>query len=175
MSTEHERISELARENRQLQFLSLAHYLTPTALMEAYKSLRKDASAGIDGITYGEYQKEAGRKIQELYERVRSKRYRAQPLKRIYIPKENGKQRPISIPSLDDKILQKAVVTLLNAVYEQDFYPCSFGFRPGRSQQDALDEIGRIICRQPTKWVLEADISGYLDHSSYCTLIHEAF
>lgn len=163
MSTQFERISELAREDRQLQFLSLAHYLTPTALLEAYRSLRKDAIAGVDGVTYREYNKSADKNIRELHERVRSKRYRAQPLKRIYIPKENGKQRPISVPSLQDKILQKAVVTLLNAVYEQDFYPCSFGFRPGRSQQDALDEVGRTVCRRPIRWILEVDISGYFD------------
>jgi RNA-directed DNA polymerase len=163
MSTELERISELARENRQLQFLSIAHLLTPGALMGAFKSLRKDASAGVDGVTYGEYQKEAGKKIQELHESVKAKRYRAQPLRRIYIPKENGKQRPISIPALEDKILQKATVTLLNAVYEQDFLPYSYGFRPGKGQQDALNEVGRIICRRPIGWVLEADISGYFD------------
>jgi RNA-directed DNA polymerase len=163
MSTELERISKLAREDRQLKFLSIAHLLTPEALMEAYKSLRKDASAGVDGVTYGEYQKEAGRKLQELHERVKAKRYRAQPLRRIYIPKENGKQRPISIPALEDKILQKATVTLLNAIYEQDFYSGSYGFRPGKSQQDALNEVGRIICRRPIGWVLEADITGYFD------------
>lgn len=163
MSTKLDRISELARANRQLQFLSIAHHLTPAALLEAFKSLRKDASVGVDGIKYGEYQNGAEQKIQHLYERVRSKRYRAQPLRRIYIPKEHGKQRPISIPSLEDKILQKATVTLLNAIYEQDFYPCSYGFRPGKSQQMALDEVGKIVCRRPIGWVLEADISGYFD------------
>ena len=163
MSTKLDRISELARESRQVQFLSITHLLTPEALMEAFKSLRKDASAGVDGVVYGEYQMEAEKKIQDLYERVKAKRYRAQPLRRIYIPKEDGKQRPISIPSLDDKILQKATVTLLNAIYEQDFLPCSYGFRPGKSQQQALNEVGRVIRRRPREWVLEADISGYFD------------
>lgn len=163
MSTELERITKLARDNRQLQFLSIAHYLTPAALMRAFRSLRKDASAGVDGIRYGEYQKNAEEKIQKLHERVRERRYRAQPLRRVYIPKEDGKRRPLSIPSLEDKILQKAALTLLNAIYEQDFYPCSYGFRPGRSQQNALDEVGRIICRRPIGWVLEADICGYFD------------
>ena len=163
MSTKLDRISELARESRQVQFLSITHLLTPEALMEAFKSLRKDASAGVDGVVYGEYQMEAEKKIQDLYERVKAKRYRAQPLRRIYIPKEDGKQRPISIPSLDDKILQKATVTLLNAIYEQDFLPCSYGFRPGKSQQQALNEVGRVIRRRPMEWVLEADISGYFD------------
>ena len=163
MSTELERISELARGNRQLQFLSIAHYLTPSALEEAFKALRKEASVGVDGVSYGEYQKDAGKRILELHERIRNKQYRAQPLRRIYIPKENGKQRPISIPSLEDKILQKATVTLLNAIYEQDFYPGSFGFRSGRGSQNALDEVGRVICRRPIGWVLEADITGYFD------------
>ena len=89
--------------------------------------------------------------------------YRAQPLRRIYIAKEDGRQRPISIPSLEDKIVQKAVVELLNSIYEQDFLGCSYGFRPGRSAQDALDEVGRIICRRPIGYVLEADIRGYFD------------
>jgi RNA-directed DNA polymerase len=163
MSTKLDRISELARESRQRQFLSIAHLLTPEALMEAFKSLRKDASAGVDGVAYDEYRMEAEKKIQELYERVKAKRYRSQPLRRIYIPKEDGKQRPISIPSLDDKVLQKATVTLLNAIYEQDFLPCSYGFRPGKSQQQALNEVGRVIRRRPMEWVLEADISGYFD------------
>jgi group II intron reverse transcriptase/maturase len=163
MSTKLDRISELARESRQGQFLSIAHLLTPEALMEAFKSLRKDASAGVDGVAYDEYRMEAEKKIQELYDRVKAKRYRAQPLRRIYIPKEDGKQRPISIPSLEDKILQKATVTHLNAIYEQDFLPCSYGFRPGKSQQQALNEVGRVIRRGPMEWVLEADISGYFD------------
>src|SRR5438876_1563410 len=89
--------------------------------------------------------------------------YRAQPLRRIYIPKEDGRQRPISIPSLEDKIVQKAAADLLQAIYEQDFLNCSYGFRPGRGPQDALDEVGRIICRRPISTILEADISGYFD------------
>ena len=89
--------------------------------------------------------------------------YRAQPLRRIYIPKEDGRQRPISIPSLEDKIVQKAAADLLNAIYEQDFLDCSYGFRPGRGPQDALDEVGRVLCRRPISTILEADISGYFD------------
>ena len=100
MSTKIERITELARENRQLQFLSIAHLLTPELLTEAFKSLRKDASAGVDGVTYEEYRNGANSKIQQLHERVRTMKYRAQPLRRIYIPKEDGKQRPISIPTV---------------------------------------------------------------------------
>src|ERR1700744_421411 len=110
-----------------MQFTSIAHLLTPAALYAAFTSLRKDASAGVDGVTYGEYQQDVSGKIGRLHERMRSNGYRAQPLRRIYIPKENGKERPISIPSLEDKIVQKATVTLLNAIYENDFYQCSYG------------------------------------------------
>lgn len=163
MSTELERISKLARENRTLQFLSIAHYLTPSALHDAFDALRKDASSGIDGITHSDYQRDKEANILKLHESIRSKRYRAKPLRRIYIPKEDGKQRAISIPALEDKIVQKATATLLNAIYEVDFHKCSFGFRPGRSQHDALDEIFKRICRRRVEWILEADIQEYFD------------
>ncbi len=163
MSTELNRIAELAKGDRKRQFLSIAHLLTPEALQRAFEGLRKDASGGVDGVTYREYQADAKGNIQKLHERLRSKRYRAQPLRRVYIPKEDGNQRPISIPSLEDKIVQKAMVELLNAIYEQDFLECSSGFRPGRSPHNALDDVGRIVCRRPIRWVLEADIRGYFD------------
>lgn len=163
MSPEIDRIAELAREDKQRQFLSIAHLLTPKALLEAFEGLRKDASAGVDGLTHKEYAGNAAEKILQLHERLKSGRYRAQPLRRVYIPKEGGKERPISIPSLEDKIAQKATVTLLNAIYEQDFLPTSYGFRPGRSPHDALDELDRIIFRRPISYILEADICGYFD------------
>ena len=163
MLTKHIRIAELAREDRGRKFFSIAHLLTPEALYEAFEGLRKDASVGVDGITYAGYEEEAWENIRKLHERVKRGQYRAQPLRRVYIPKEDGRQRPISIPSLEDKILQKAAVDLLNAIYEQDFLGCSYGFRPGRGPQDALDEVGRVICRRPISHVLEADIRGYFD------------
>jgi group II intron reverse transcriptase/maturase len=163
MSTDLSRIARLAKADRKRQFLSLAHLLTPLPLYHAFKKLRKDASAGVDGVTYGEYQRDAWNRIRALHERLRSKRYRARPLRRIYIPKDDGKQRPISIPSLEDKIVQKATVELLNAIYEQDFLDCSCGFRPRRNAHDALDQVGRIICRRRVSYVLEADICGYFD------------
>jgi group II intron reverse transcriptase/maturase len=163
MSTKHIRIAELAREDKQRQFSSIGHLLTVEALHEAFGSLRKDASAGVDRVTYRGYAAEARRHIQKLHDRLKAGQYRAQPLRRIYIPKEDGRQRPISIPSLEDKIVQKAAVDLLNAIYEQDFLECSYGFRPGRGPHDALDEVGRVICRRPIPTVLEADITGYFD------------
>jgi group II intron reverse transcriptase/maturase len=133
-------------------------------LYEAFKGLRKDASAGVDGLTFREYQKELGRNLQDLWERVKSGKYRAQPLRRVYILKEDGKsERPISIPTLEDKTLQAAVVRLLNAIYEVDFLKCSYGSRPGRDAHQALDEIDRILFREPITYVLELDIKSYYD------------
>jgi len=163
MSTELSRLSELATADKTTRFFSMAHLLTPTALMAAFESLRKDASAGVDEVTYREYEQDVWRKIPTLHDRLVSRQYRAQPLRRVYIPKENGKERPISIPSLEDKIVQKATVTLLNAIYEQDFLPCSYGFRPGRRPHDALEAIRDTVCRGPIAYVLEADIQSYFD------------
>jgi RNA-directed DNA polymerase len=163
MSTELSRLSELAKADKTTRFLSLAHRLTPVTLMAAFESLRKDASAGVDEVTYREYAQDMWRNIAMLHHRLVSHQYRAQPLRRVYIPKENGKERPISIPALEDKIVQKATVTVLNAIYEQDFLPCSYGFRPGRSPHDALDAIGRTIGGGPIAYVLEADIQSYFD------------
>ncbi len=163
MSTRHIRIAELAKEDKGRQFYSIAHLLTVDALYEAFESLRKEASAGVDRVTYAGYEGDAWENIQKLHDRVKKGQYRAQPLRRVYIEKEDGRLRPISIPSLEDKIVQRAAVELLNAIYEQDFHECSYGFRPGRSAQEALDEVGRTLCGRPISVVLEADISGYFD------------
>jgi RNA-directed DNA polymerase len=163
MSTKLSRLSELAKADKTTRFLSMAHLLTPAALLAAFEGLRKDASAGVDKVTYREYEQDVWRNIPTLHHRLVSHPYRAPPLRRVYIPKENGKQRPISIPALEDKIVQKATVTVLNAIYEQDFLPCSYGFRPGRSPHDALDAIIRTIGGGPMAYVLEADIQGYFD------------
>jgi group II intron reverse transcriptase/maturase len=157
------RLTALAKEDPERKFFSIAHLLTPEALYEAFLSLRKDASAGVDHVGYAEYAEQAQQKIRVLHGRLKSKTYQALPLRRIYIPKEDGKKRPISIPALEDKILQKATVKLLTAIHEQDFLDCSYGFRPRRGAQEALDEVGRVICRESTSWVLELDITSYFD------------
>jgi len=157
------RLTELAQEDRARQFNSIAHFLTPEALQEAFRNLRKDASAGVDEVTYQDYESHSGGSIQKLWESLKSKTYRAQPLRRVYIPKEDGRRRAISIPALEDKIVQKATVRLLEAIFEPDFLPCSYGSRPGRNAHQALDELDRIIFRQSTSHVLELDISSYFD------------
>jgi RNA-directed DNA polymerase len=152
------------RDRRQIESTTVglpAIHASP--LMAAFEGLRRDASAGVDEVTYQEYEQDVWRNIPTLHHRLVSHQYRVQPLRRVYIPKENGKERPISIPALEDKIVQKATVTVFNAIYEQDFLPCSYGFRPGLSPHDALGAIGRTICRNPMAYVLEADIQGYFD------------
>src|SRR5262249_47515583 len=153
MSTALSRLSELAKADTTTRFLSRAHLLTPAALMAAFEGLRKDASPGVDEVTYREYEQHGWGNIPTLHHRLVSHQYRAQPVRRVYIPKEDGKERPISIPALEDKIVQKAT-TVLNAIYEQDFLPCSYGFRPRLSPHDALNAIDHAICRGPMASVL---------------------
>ena len=121
MFTDINRIAELAKADPKRQFHSIAHLITIAKLEEAFRSLRKNASAGIDGVTYEQYETNVEEKIRQRHRRLKEGKYQAQPLRRVYIPKEDGKQRPISIPVLEDKIVQKALVDLLNAIYEQDF------------------------------------------------------
>jgi RNA-directed DNA polymerase len=157
------RLTELARQDPGRKFYSIAHLLTVEALYEAFYSLRKDAAAGVDEVTFEDYEPHAIESIRKLHERVKGQRYRAQPLRRIYIPKDDGRTRPISIPALEDKIVQKATLNLLNAIYEADFRACSYGFRPGRNLHQALAEVDRVIGREPTSCVLELDITSYFD------------
>src|SRR5260370_16341337 len=130
MSTELSRLSELAKAGKTTRFLSLAHLLTPAALMAAFEGLRKDASAGVDDVTYGEYEQDVWRNIPALHDRLVSHQYRVQPLRRVYIPKEDGTPRPISIPALEDKTVQKTTGTVLNAIYDPSFLPSSYLFPP---------------------------------------------
>jgi RNA-directed DNA polymerase len=160
---ELDRIAELARQDRGRKFHSIAHLLTKEALWEAFDHLRKDAAAGVDGVTYADYEGHLVGNLLRLHEKLKSNTYRAQPLRRIYIDKEDGRKRAISIPALEDKIVQRATVELLNAIFEQDFLDCSYGFRPGRSAHDALNEVGCVLCRKPMEWVLELDICSYFD------------
>jgi len=143
--TKLNRLSETARKNPQYQFANIAHMVDIEMLTWAFQELRKDASAGVDGVTAKDYERNLKSNLEDLYKRLKEGRYRAQPLRRTYIEKEDGKQRPLSIPALEDKICQKAVTELLSRIFENDFLPVSFGYRPGRGPHDALDAISRDI------------------------------
>jgi len=165
--TKLQRISELAKQDPTLQFTSLAHLLGIELLGEAYRRLRKDASPGVDGLTAQEYEQNLEGNLQELHRHLREGRYRAQPVRRVYIEQE-GKRRPLGIPALEDKIVQKAVALVLEAIYEEDFLPCSYGYRPGRGPQDALEAVFRAIVLGKVSYVLDVDIKGYFEN-----VVHE--
>lgn len=140
----------------------MAHLLTPGALSRGFGRVRKKASGGVDGITAREYQTGLSERLRDLHGRLKTGRYRSQPLRRAYIPKADGKRRPLSIPCIEDKVVQNAVVELIQPIYEGTFLDCSFGFRPGRGQHDALARL-RHLCRGLVSWVVEADICAYFD------------
>jgi group II intron reverse transcriptase/maturase len=146
-----------------MQFTTLAHLIDEEFLREAFGQTRKKAAAGVDGVTAEEYAEELDANIADLYERMRSGRYRAPPVKRRWLEKEDGTQRPIGIPTLEDKILQRAVTMLLEAIYEQVFYACSYGFRRKKNAHQALREIREACMNMGIGWIVDADIQGYFD------------
>jgi group II intron reverse transcriptase/maturase len=158
-----DRVREAARRDRKKQFTALLHHVTVARLREAYMALRRDAAAGIDGVTWVEYGRDLEARLADLHGRVQRGAYRAKPSRRVYIPKPDGRQRPLGIAALEDKVLQRAVVEVLNAIYEVDFRGFSYGFRSGRSQHDALDALATAITRKKVSWVLDADIRGFFD------------
>ncbi len=163
MSPELREVVERAQREPEGRFHSLAHRIDVPALERAFHRLRKDAAVGVDGVTKEAYGKELDSNLAELHERLRSKRYRHQPLRRVHIPKGKGQRRPIGISALEDKIVQGAVRDVLEAVYEQDFLDCSYGFRPGRSAHDAVRALHRVVHRGKVSWILEADIVSFFD------------
>jgi RNA-directed DNA polymerase len=163
MSTGLEKIATRAREHPGERILSLAHRIDEQALMRAYKRLRKDAAAGIDGATKAEYGQALEQNLTELHERLRAGRYRHQPIRRVHIPKGEGKTRPIGISAVEDKIVQDAVREVLEAIYEQDFLNCSYGFRPKRGAHDALRALHRAEQQGRANWIIEADIVSFFD------------
>jgi RNA-directed DNA polymerase len=149
-------------------FTSLAHHLTNRWLYEAYLRTRKSGAVGVDGQTAQDYAADLGNNLQSLLERAKSGTYRAPPVRRVHIPKGDSpnETRPIGIPTFEDKVLQRAVVMVLEAIYEQDFLPCSYGFRPGRSAHQALDQLWQQTMRRGGGWIVEVDIRKFLDHAS---------
>lgn len=163
ISTKLERIAKLAKQNPQMAFTSLAHHIDIDWLKEAYRRTRKSGAPGIDGQTATEYAANLEANLQSLLDRAKSGNYRAPAVRRVHIPKGNGETRPLGIPTFEDKILQRAVVMLLDAVYEQDFLDCSYGFRPGRSAHDALEALWKQSMAMGGCWLLEVDLRKFFD------------
>jgi group II intron reverse transcriptase/maturase len=158
-----ERIREVARERKRDRFTSLLHHITVGSLEDAYRSLKRSASPGIDGVTWADYGEDLGGRLADLHDRVHGGRYRALPSKRSWIPKTDGTKRPLGIAALEDKIVQLAVSRVMQAIFEVDFAGFSYGFRPGRGQHQALDAVAVGIERRKVNWIVDADIKGFFD------------
>jgi retron-type reverse transcriptase len=160
VSTKQKRIAELAEQSPQMAFTSLAYLVDIDWLKEAYRRTRKDGAVGVDGVTAAEYEQDLEGNLLRLLDRAKSGTYRAPPVRRVHIPKGGSRTetRPIGIPTLEDKILQRAVVMLLEPIYARDFSDCSYGFRPGRSAHQALDSFWKQTMNCRGGWILEVDI-----------------
>ena len=163
MSQSLRRLARKAKEEPRTQFTAIAHLLTEEVYWAAWRRLKKGASTGVDGVTARAYVAELGANLRALQARVKAKQYRPQPVRRVTIPKEGGQTRPIGIPTLEDKLVQGAVRLLLEAIYEQDFLPCSHGFRPQRSPHQALAALEQALLRQKVSYVLDIDIRRFFD------------
>lgn len=164
ISTRLQRIAELARQAPEMVFTTLAHHIDIEFLLEACRRTRKDGAVGVDGQTAVDFAADLETNLRSLLDRFKSGTYRAPPVRRVMIPKGDGKsQRPIGIPTFEDKALQRAVVMVLEAIYEQDFLDCSYGFRPGRSAHQALEALWSGLMKMGGGWVLEVDIRSYFD------------
>ncbi len=159
-----ERVRQVAVKESKAKFTNLMHHIySPDTLEEAYFSLKKDASAGVDGETWQSYAENWEENLKDLSERLKRGAYRAKPVKRVFIPKTDGKQRPLGVTALEDKIVQRAAVEVMNAIYETDFLGFSYGYRPGRSQHDCLDSLYVGLLTKHVNFVIDADISGFFD------------
>src|SRR6202790_4107889 len=160
-------VRQTARERKQEKFTALLHHMSVALLRESFYLLKKNAAPGVDGVTWQEYEDGLEDRLTDLHGRVHRGAYRAQPSRRVFIPKPDGRERPLGIASLEDKVVQQAVVTILNQIYEVDFKGYSYGFRPGRSSHQALDALNVGIQRRRVKYILDADIRGFFDHVSH--------
>ena len=166
-----ERVRQAARQRKKERFTALFHHLSVDLLRLSFFALRRDAAPGVDGLTWRAYEADLDRKLEDLHARVHRGAYRALPSRRRYIPKADGRQRPLAIAALEDKIVQKATVAVLNAIYEEDFLGFSYGFRPGRSQHDALDALVVGITSTKVNYILDCDIRSFFDEVSQEWLI----
>lgn len=164
ISTKLRQIAKMAREHPEWVLTTLAHHIDMDLLREAHRRTRKDGAVGVDGQTAEAYARELEKNLAELLERLKSGSYLAPPVRRVHIPKEGGKTRPLGIPTFEDKVLQRVVGMVLEAVYEQGFAECSYGFRPGRSAHQALSELRTEMTTMGGCWVIEVDIEGFFDN-----------
>jgi group II intron reverse transcriptase/maturase len=162
-----DRVRNAAKKDRKARFTALLHHVTIERLRTAYHALKRDAAPGIDGETWKQYGEDLESRLEDLHGRLHRGAYRAKPTRRKYIPKADGRQRPLGIATVEDKVVQRAVVEVLNAIYEVDFLGFSYGFRPGRNQHNALDALATGILRRRVKWVLDADIRDYFGSISH--------
>lgn len=158
-----EGVREAARKDSKLKFTALLHHVNEDCLRESFFNLKKTVAVGVDEVTWQEYEQDLEANLANLHDRIHRGAYRAKPARRVWIPKSDGRQRPIGIASLEDKIVQQAVLWVLQSIYEQDFLGFSYGFRPGRSQHNALDALSVAITSKRVNWILDADIEGFFD------------
>ena len=166
-----ERIRKVAKQRKKEKFTALFHHISVELLGDAFAELKEDAAPGVDRLTWKDYEVELERNLEDLHDRVQRGAYRALPSRRVYIPKPDGRQRPLAVAALEDKIVQRAVVTLLNAIYEEDFPGVSYGFRPGRGTHDALDALCVGIHSKKVSFILDADIRSFFDEINQQWLI----
>src|SRR5215469_13375651 len=157
-------VRQAARENKEMKFTALLHHLTVDLLRESFYSSKKKAAPGVDGVTWQEYETGLEDRLIDLHGRVHRGAYRALPSRRVYIEKADGRQRPLGVAALEDKLVQYAVATILNQIYEEDFLGFSYGFRPGRSQHDALDALSYALLKKKVNYIMDADIRGFFDN-----------
>src|SRR3979411_3343653 len=166
-----ERIRQAARQRKKEKFTALFHHVSTDHLAEAFSEPKENAAAGVDGLTCRDYEQHLERNLEDLHARVHRGAYRAQPSRRVYIPKPDGRQRPIAVAALEDKIVQRATAAVLSAIYEEDFLGFSYGFRPGRGAHDALDALVVALKSRKVNFVFDADIRTFFDTVSQEWLI----
>jgi len=160
-------VRKAAKEGKEIKFTALLHHMTVELLRESFYALKRRAAPGVDGVTWQGYETGLEDRLVDLHRRVHRGAYQARPSRRVYIPKPDGRKRPLGVAALEDKVVQQAVVTILNEIYEEDFRGFSYGFRPGRSQHQALDALSVGISRKKVNWVLDCDIKGFFDNLSH--------
>jgi len=166
VSNELERIRRAAKQNKGIKFTALMHHITIDRLRNAFLAVKRNAAPGVDGETWASYELCLEENLKNLHQKVQNGGYRAKPSRRVYILKADGRLRPLGVAAMEDKILQRAVTEVLNAIYETDFLGFSYGYRPKRSPHQALDALACGIKWKKICWILDADISGFFDHSS---------